>query len=161
MTRNTPIYKISTWQGNKTNNPHSLIDYISTPNHIGSFCFILISWGCITSPTFSLFFLQWINFMGPSQKTVETIETPQNTRSYGKMESFPLRPTYIGEKGSTLGKTYGIQVRCCWEHLWGTHWEPYVNPLGTWREHVGNNGRMKKISTWKIWFQPTGRISHF
>jgi len=36
----------------------------------------------------------------------------------------------IGEKGRTLGKTYGIKVRCYWEHPWGTHWEP--------REHFGN-----------------------
>jgi len=37
---------------------------------------------------------------------------------------------YIGEKGRTLGKTYGIKVRCYWEHPWGTHWKP--------REHIGN-----------------------
>jgi hypothetical protein len=50
----------------------------------------------------------------------------------------PLRPTYIGEKGSTLGKTYGIQVRCCWEHLWGTHWEPHGNLKGTCWEQWKN-----------------------
>jgi len=33
-------------------------------------------------------------------------------------------------RGRTLGKTYGIKVRCYWEHPWGTHWEP--------REHIGN-----------------------
>jgi len=46
------------------------------------------------------------------------------------MESLPLRPTYIDEKGRTLGKTYGIQVRCYWEHienLMGTHWEQKKN----------------------------------
>jgi hypothetical protein len=41
-----------------------------------------------------------------------------------------LWPQYIGEKGRTLGKTYGIKERCYWEHRWGTHWEP--------REHIGN-----------------------
>jgi hypothetical protein len=41
---------------------------------------------------FFLFFLQWTNFMGPLQKTVKTIEAPQNKWSYGKMESLPLRP---------------------------------------------------------------------
>jgi hypothetical protein len=64
------------------------------------------------------------------KKTVETIEAPQNRRSYGKMKSLPLRPTYIGEKGRTLGKTFGIQVRCCWEHignLKGTYWEQWKN----------------------------------
>ncbi len=33
-------------------------------------------------------------------------------------------PIPMGEKGRTLGKTYGIKARCYWEHLWGTHWEP-------------------------------------
>jgi predicted adenine nucleotide alpha hydrolase (AANH) superfamily ATPase len=41
-----------------------------------------------------------------------------------------LWPRYIGEKGRTLGKTYGIKPRCYWEHPWGTHWEP--------REHIEN-----------------------
>jgi len=45
------------------------------------------------------------------------------------MKCLPLLPTYIGEKGRTLCKTYGIKVRCYWEHPWGTHWEPYGNPL--------------------------------
>jgi hypothetical protein len=65
------------------------------------------------------------------------MKDPQNRRFYGKMECLPLWPTYIGEKGRTLGKTYGIRMRCHWEHVWGTHWEP--------REHVGNKGKMKKI----------------
>jgi hypothetical protein len=39
------------------------------------------------------------------------------------MECLPLWPTYIGEKGRTLGKTYGIKARCYWEHPWETHWE--------------------------------------
>jgi hypothetical protein len=46
------------------------------------------------------------------------------------MECLPLLPTYIGEKGRTLGKTYGIKARCCWGHPWGTNGEP--------REHMGN-----------------------
>jgi hypothetical protein len=50
------------------------------------------------------------------------MEDPQNRRFYGKMECLPLWPTYIGEKGRTLGKTYGIKARC--------HWEP--------KEHIGN-----------------------
>jgi hypothetical protein len=40
-------------------------------------------------------------------------------------------PTYIGEKGRTLGKTYGIKPGCYWEHPWGTHWEPIGNLMGT------------------------------
>jgi len=63
----------------------------------------------------------------------------------------PLWSTSISEKGRTLGKTYWIKARCYWEHPWGTHWEPgehIVNlmgkPLGTRREHVGNEGKNGK-----------------
>jgi hypothetical protein len=49
---------------------------------------------------------------------------------YGKMKCLPLWPTYIGEKGRTLGKTFGIKARCDWEHPWGIHWEP--------TEHIGH-----------------------
>jgi hypothetical protein len=52
-----------------------------------------------------------------------------------------LWPTYIGEKGRTLGKTYGIEVRCYWEHLWRTHWEfmeHVENVMGTHWELEGN-----------------------
>ncbi len=30
----------------------------------------------------------------------------------------PLWPTYIGENGKTLGKPYGINLWCYWEHIW-------------------------------------------
>jgi hypothetical protein len=43
----------------------------------------------------------------------------------------PLWPTYIGEKGRTLGKTYGIKARCYWEQSLGTHWELEEKMLGT------------------------------
>jgi len=57
---------------------------------------------------------------------------PQNRRFYGKMvECLPLWPRYIGEKGRTLDKTYGIKVRCYWQHPWGKYWEHDGNPLGT------------------------------
>ncbi len=71
------------------------------------------------------------------------MEVPQNRSFYGKVECLLFWPTYIGEKGKTLGKTYGIKVRCYWEHPWGTHWEPkeYIgNLMGTSKEHVGNKG---------------------
>ncbi len=45
----------------------------------------------------------------------------------------------LGEKGRTLGKTYGIKARCYWEHPWGTIWELDGNMLGT----VGK--KMRKI----------------
>jgi hypothetical protein len=54
----------------------------------------------------------------------------QNRRFYGKMECLPLWPTYIGEKGRTLDKTYGIKASCYWERPWGTNWEPM--------EHIAN-----------------------
>jgi hypothetical protein len=70
------------------------------------------------------------------------MEAPQNRRLYGEIECLPLWPTYLGEKGRTLGKTYGIKVRRCWEHplgnTLGTHWESDGDPLGTERKHVGN-----------------------
>jgi hypothetical protein len=60
----------------------------------------------------------------------------------------PLWPTYLGEKGRTLSKTYGIKVRRYWEHplgnTLGTHWESDGNTLGTERKHVGNKEKMKK-----------------
>jgi len=37
------------------------------------------------------------------------MEAPQNRRLYGKVMCLPLWPTYIGEKGRILGKTYGIK----------------------------------------------------
>jgi hypothetical protein len=48
-----------------------------------------------------------------------------------------LWPTYIGEKGRTLCKTYGIKTRCYWEHPWGTHWEH--------RKHI----RKMKRTSWE------------
>jgi hypothetical protein len=66
------------------------------------------------------------------------MEAPQNGRFFGKMKCLALWPTYIGEKGRTLGKTYGITVRCYWEHPWGTHWEPDGNLKGTCQEQRKN-----------------------
>jgi hypothetical protein len=70
------------------------------------------------------------NTIVKSQNKVETIKAPQNKCFYGKMECLTLWPTYVHEKGRTLGKTYGIKARCYWNHPWGTHWEP--------REHIEN-----------------------
>jgi hypothetical protein len=46
------------------------------------------------------------------------------------MPSSPFWPTYIGEKGRTLGKTYAIKARFYCEQPWGTHWEL--------KEHIEN-----------------------
>jgi hypothetical protein len=63
------------------------------------------------------------------------MEAPRHKRFYGKMECLSLWPTYIGEKGRTLGNTYGIKVSFYWEHPWGTllgtHWELEKNMLRT------------------------------
>jgi hypothetical protein len=51
------------------------------------------------------------------------------------MECLSLSPTYIGEKGRALGKTYGIKARCYWEHHWGTLWELDGNIEGAcWKQ---------------------------
>jgi len=81
------------------------------------------------------------NLIGPLQKKkLKLWRLLQNRILFGKDGV----PNYIGEKGRTLGKTYGIKARCYWEHPWGTHWEP--------REHIENlkgikeKGKMKKKS---------------
>jgi hypothetical protein len=59
---------------------------------------------------------------------------PDNKRFYVKIECLALWPTNIGEKGRTLGKTYGIKARYYWEHIGNlirTHWELERNMLGT------------------------------
>jgi len=80
----------------------SLSPFLARPNTPYLFCFILISWGCLTSPTF-FFHNEPIDW--PIAKKNETMEAPQNRRFYGKMEYLHLWPTYIGEKGRTLGQT--------------------------------------------------------
>jgi hypothetical protein len=52
------------------------------------------------------------------------MEAPKNKRFYGNIECLPLWPTYLGEKGRTLGKTYGIKAM----YNWGT---PLGNTLRT------------------------------
>jgi hypothetical protein len=65
--------------------------------------------GLSYTPHKSNFFV-W-NLIGPSQNNVETMKAPQNRRFYAMMACISLWPTYIGEKGRTLGKTYGIKAR--------------------------------------------------
>jgi hypothetical protein len=74
-------------------------------------------------------------------------------------------PTYTGEKGRTLGKTYGIKARCYWEHPWGTHWEPR-EPIGNlngtcWEQRKNekkNQGTLSAcwdfpLAAWNFYFQ--------
>jgi len=65
------------------------------------------------------------------KKKLKLWRLPKIKDSLERWSASPLWPIYIGEKGRTLGKTYGIKGRCYWEHPWGTHWEPDGNPLGT------------------------------
>jgi hypothetical protein len=91
-------------------------------------------------------------FDWPITKKIESMEAPQTRRFYGKMECHPLWPTYIGEKGRTLGKTYGIKARCYWEHLWRTHWEPIkhcknmMEPIGDVKGTCWEQKKKEKIS---------------
>jgi hypothetical protein len=52
------------------------------------------------------------------KKKIKLWRLPKKKRFYGKLEWLSLGPTYIGEKGRTLGKTFGIKARCYWEHPW-------------------------------------------
>ncbi len=101
---------------------------------------------CLTSPT--LFFCNEPSWSAHHNTRLKLMEAPQNRRFYLKMECLPLWPTYIGEKGRTLGKTYEIKARCYWEQPWGAHWEPDGNTLGPRRgtrwEHPTQNSKEKK-----------------
>jgi hypothetical protein len=84
------------------------------------------------------------------QNKVETMEAPQNKSFYEKMECLTFWPTYVHERGRTLGKTYGIKARCYWDHPREHIGELDGNMLGTktnekdmsCKKHVG-----KKIGT--------------
>jgi hypothetical protein len=78
--------------------------------------------------------------IGPLQKKIEAMESTQNRRFYGKMECLPFRPSYIGEKGRTLGKHMGLKQRAIGNMLK----EHIGNPLGNWWEHVGNKEKINQ-----------------
>jgi hypothetical protein len=65
------------------------------------FCFILISWGCFTCPTFFLFFLGgnepiWLAHHKKKKKKKKlNYGGSPNRRFYGKMECVPFWSTYI------------------------------------------------------------------
>jgi hypothetical protein len=83
-------------------------------------------------PQKSNFFLLYL--IGSWPKKLKLSRLPKIEDSIDRWSASRLWPNYIGEKGRTLGKTYGNKARCDWEHLWRTHWEP-----------VGNKGKLKKI----------------
>ncbi len=93
---------------------------------------ILLSWGCLVSSTF--FFCcccSELFLLAHHKRKLKIGMVPQNRRLLWSCGASPLAYLYIGEKGRTLGKTYGIKARCYWEHPWGTHWELEGNMLGT------------------------------
>jgi hypothetical protein len=63
---------------------------------------------------------------------------PKIEDSTESWSALSLWPTYIGEKGRTLDKTYGIKARRYWEHPWRTHREHIGNLMGTHWELEGN-----------------------
>ncbi len=103
---------------------------------------ILISWGCLTSPTF-VSFCNELHFDWPVAKHVNTIFlTPKHRRFYWMMKFLPLGPTWMGAKGRTLGKTYGINERCYREHLGST-----LGTLGTgWKVTLSNNSASRLVT---------------
>jgi hypothetical protein len=70
--------------------------------------------------------------LGPLQKNIETLETPQVKELFLKIEILNVFswPTYIGEKRTTLGKSYAMKVWCYRENL-GEHIKNFGTPLGT------------------------------
>jgi hypothetical protein len=52
--------------------------------------FILITWGCFTSPT--VLFFGKSQFDWPIAKEIQTMQAPQNRRFYGKMECLLFDP---------------------------------------------------------------------
>ncbi len=69
-------------------------------------------------------------------------------------------PGYIGEKGRILGKTYGFDTRCYWEHPWGTHWklgEQLGNMVGTHEQLIKKKPlplplpSKPKLKSWDTW----------
>jgi hypothetical protein len=88
------------------------------------FCFILISWGGASQVQLFFFFWAMSQFDWPIAKNkLKLWRLPQNRRFYVKLGCLSLWPTYIGEKGMTLAKTYHIKLRC--------YWEPIGNLKGT------------------------------
>ncbi len=81
-------------------------------------------------------------WLAHDQKKVEIMEASQCRRFYGKKKCLALWPSYIGEKGRTLGNTYGIKAKML--TIGNTLGEHIGNSLATGREQVRNKGKKKK-----------------
>jgi hypothetical protein len=80
----------------------------------------------------NFFFSQFANLIHPLQREAKIMKTPQNKRFHVNLKKcLSLWPTYIGEKGRTLGKTYGIKVSAIGNTL-GQHIWNLGNILRTW-----------------------------
>ncbi len=85
--------------------------------------FLLISYGGASQVQLFFFFFfvmsqyDWLIAKKTKTKTLKLWRLPKNRRFYRKMECLLLWPSYIGEKGRTLGKTYRIKDRLYWEHI--------------------------------------------
>jgi hypothetical protein len=98
------------------------------------FCFILISWGCLISPTFFFILVQWVNLIGP---------LPKKSWNYGG--SPKIEDSMESWSASPFGPPIYVRRGWLWAKHIGLNQGAIGNPLGTWSEHVGNKGKMKKI----------------
>jgi hypothetical protein len=80
------------------------------------------------------------------KKKLKLWRLPHYRKFYGKMECRPLWPNYIGVKGKTLGKTYGIITRCYSENIGnlGNILRTYWELIGNSKKHVENKGKNEK-----------------
>ncbi len=84
---------------------------------------LLISWGCLTSPTF-FFGVAISQFDWPIEtKSWNYGGSPKTEVSLERWSASPFGPPIYVRRGRTLGTAYWIKARCYWEHPLGTHWE--------------------------------------
>jgi hypothetical protein len=85
----SPVLAWANCKGAQTLGHSGLIPPIINQGYL-FFCFILISWGCFTSPFCFFIFLAMSQFHWPIAKKCWNQGGPQNRRFYGKMECLPL-----------------------------------------------------------------------
>ncbi len=111
---------------------------------------LFITWGA--SQFLFFYFSQQTHLTVPSLKSNEAMEASQNrTFCFEVWSSFPLAHLYRW-KEDNICQSIGSKSEVLWRTCWETHWELGErienltrNSLGTWREHIGNQG--KKEST--------------
>jgi hypothetical protein len=116
------------------------------PNNRGTylFCFILVvSWGCLISPTFFFVCNEPIRLAHHKKKELKLWRLSKIEDYMEIMVPPPLAHLYRWKVEDFVGKTYGIKMRCYWEQPWGTHWEPHGNLNGNM---LGTKAKWKKSS---------------